>query len=899
MGFIFKHPTTLINDFLFFASTFVEKREGIEAMATDFEMDDFDVEQGHDLDASLLRSRFDTITTKRPSLNWGKRKKWTILLATLVSLWIVGTLVYLTGGADKVVDYYHGNTTIPDADANAVPTVETNPEDDNLSRPSEEQETTPGALPDTVEKSKLPISLTDLRSGRLSVYSTPVHFLAPPAHLSVDEGLYYYVDRSTTVAKKSTDNEWSKILLESHSFEYDSVTYKVAQIHPNFDLTWAIIASDLDKEFRHSSHGYYWLYNIESKQVTPLTSDDKGELVKLSFANWSPMYNYISFVKNNDLFVKSIDAIIQRVTEDGSDQLLNAKTDWIYEEEVLADDKAVWWSPDEKTLIYMKTSETGVPQYNIDLYTQDQGGATRYPVSQKISYPKPGFKNPQVSLHAYNIEARLTLEIPRDGSTLGDEHIVYEVFYVGGDDVLIKETDRESNILNLRHFKPSTAASEVIHTVDANAEYNGWIEKFNPPLIIPTSETRPSLGYVDTYVVSGYYHLCYSDTPTSKPKPLTSGDWEVSMGELAFDSDKDLVYFSAAKTSSVDKHLYSVHLATGEISAITDDSQQGHYGSNFSPNAKFVALFKEGPGIQSMELIKMEDQSIVAPYSQQEIYIQAQAKFAFPDRKFHRVEVDHYDDETPVTLNVLEYLPHNFDPKKKYPLLVHYYGGPGSQVVKSSVGLDFEDVVSSSLDAIVLFIEPRGTGGQGWRFRSWGNKHIGYWEPRDIVKVSQMWIDKGFIDTAKTAVWGWSYGGFVTLKTLEYDQGKTFRYGMAVAPVTDWLLYDSIYTERYMDKPENNKNGYEVSKINDVLNLGQVDRFLVMHGTADDNVHIQNTYGLLDLLTLHSVENYDVHVFPDSEHSIYYHNANPVVYDKLFNWLKDAFEGDLKALGHN
>jgi dipeptidyl aminopeptidase/acylaminoacyl peptidase len=886
-----------------------------------FEMDDVEQGPSNSLEASLLRSKFDNLASKKGSLNLGKKKKWALVVGLTVSLWLIGTMLYLNGGADAVIDYYKnqvGSTGPQDPEVNGEDTIdepadegaeeaagdseELNDATDNISDgTSTDKSDEKVADSDTTNKvdtqEKQPITISDLRSGRLSVYSVHVDFLNPPGQIENDEGLYYYADRSGVAAFKSSNTGWTKKLFDSFTFTYGDVEYHVMKFTPNYDLTWAIISTNLAKKFRHSSLGYYWLYNIESKRIIPLTFGDDESLVKLSYATWSPKYNYISFVKDNNLYVKSLEASIQQVTTDGNEKLLNARTDWVYEEEVLAEDKALWWSPDETTLVFMKTSDEGIPEYNIDFYVQGPGGATKYPISEKIAYPKPGFTNPKVSLYSYDLSSRTKMEIPRKDSQLGEENVVYEVFYVGEDDVLVKETDRESNVLNLRHFKPSTGESKVVHTVDANAEYQGWIEKFNAPLIIPKSESRSEWSYVDTYVVKGYNHLCYFESPTSKPRPLTSGDWEVVSGELAFDPVKELVYFSAAK-SSVDKHLYSVHLTTGEIKAITDDSKPGYYDTSFSPNAQYASLFNQGPEIESMSIIRVEDQQLLMPYSQQKMYIEAKQKYAFPEHKFHRVDVDKYDDGSPVTLNIVEYLPQGFDPKKKYPLLVHFYAGPGSQVVKSSLGLDFEDVVSSSLDAIVLFIEPRGTAGQGWKFRSWANKNIGYWEPRDIVKVTKMWIEKGFIDKDRTACWGWSYGGFTTLKTLEYDAGETFKYGMAVAPVTNWLLYDSLYTERYMDKPENNRKGYEVSQIKDIQSLGRASRFLVMHGTADDNVHIQNTYGLLDLLTLKSVENYDVHVFPDSEHSIYFHNANPVVYDKLFSWLKDAFDGDFNNLGH-
>lgn len=240
---------------------------------------------------------------------------------------------------------------------------------------------------------------------------------------------------------------------------------------------------------------------------------------------------------------------------------------------------------------------------------------------------------------------------------------------------------------------------------------------------------------------------------------------------------------------------------------------------------------------------------------------------------------------------MIEVLPANFNPSKKYPLLVNIYGGPGSQKLDVQFNIGFEHIISSSLDAIVLYIDPRGTGGKSWAFKSYATEKIGYWEPRDITAVVSKWIsDHSFVNPDKTAIWGWSYGGFTTLKTLEYDSGEVFKYGMAVAPVTNWLLYDSIYTERYMNLPKDNVEGYsEHSVIKKVSNFKNVNRFLVCHGTTDDNVHFQNTLTLLDQFNINGVVNYDLQVYPDSEHSIAHHNANKVIYERLFKWLERAF----------
>ncbi|GMG30191.1 unnamed protein product [Ambrosiozyma monospora] len=229
--------------------------------------------------------------------------------------------------------------------------------------------------------------------------------------------------------------------------------------------------------------------------------------------------------------------------------------------------------------------------------------------------------------------------------------------------------------------------------------------------------------------------------------------------------------------------------------------------------------------------------------------------------------------------------------KKKYPLLFFVYGGPGSQLVEQRYSISFSQVVAAELDAVVVTVDGRGTGFKGKKFRNIVAENLGYYEVRDQVAAAKLWINrKTYIDSTRTAIWGWSYGGFMTLKTLEYDQGETFKYGMSVAPVTNWLFYDSIYTERYMNTPQANP-GYANSSVQNVENFKNATRFLLMHGTGDDNVHFQNSLKFLDMLDLKGIENYDLHIFPDSDHGIRYHNAGLIVYDKLFTWLKLAFSG--------
>lgn len=750
------------------------------------------------------------------------------------------------------------------------------------------------------------IMMNDIRTGKFRAHTAHISFLTPPANeqLTTDEGLYLTRTGKSFEIQKSSDKSFSKTVFEGSDVQVGALKLHVLTFTPNYDSTFAIIQTDRTLVYRHSSVSHYWLYDIKANVFAPLKIGE-GDILKLSFAAWSPNYNFITLGYQNNLYVYDLKThSTTQITNDGSDLILNGVTDWVYEEEVFASDKAFWWAPDESNIIFMKTDETGVPTYNIDYYVQNLKGGEPYPENKKVTYPKPGFKNPEVSLHKFNLNDKKIVKLEnRDDSQLGQEYIIYDVFFTTSNDLIVKETDRESNILNYRHYNLVDLSSKIIHQVFAEQEYNGWIEKQIDPVIIPGSNNQEN-GFIDIAVVEGFNHLVYFKSPSKAlpPVPLTSGKFEVLNNGFGYNPETKLFYFASNERSPFNSDIYSVDIETLEVNQVTPtDDEFGYYTTVFSPNAKYAAITYKGPNTPTQKLIEVSTNKDIQMLSTSAMVDVSKLKYKIPKKSFKRYKVDtHQQDQ--VELNVIEIYPEDFNPKRKekYPILVHFYAGPGSYTVTSKNEIGFIETVASSLDAIVLYIEPRGTAGQGWKFRSFAKNHIGLWEPHDIISVTNQFIkaNEDLVDKESVALWGWSYGGFTTLKTLETDAGQTFKYGMAVAPVTNWLFYDSIYTERYMNKPENNPSGYEISKITNTQNLKKVNRFLIMHGTADDNVHVQNTYSLLDLLDINGNENYDVHLFPDSEHSIYHHNANRIVYDKLFSWLKDAFDGDFNLIGH-
>jgi dipeptidyl aminopeptidase/acylaminoacyl peptidase len=694
-----------------------------------------------------------------------------------------------------------------------------------------------------------------------------------------DEGLHIVHANDDYVLRKLSDSKFQEMVHKSGEFEYKQDVYKIDKIILTYNLKYAIIVTDFEKLFRHSGLGNYWLYDLEKNTYTPI-KDVEGSS-KVQHASWSPYYNFITFIQDNNLYLFEVATkSIERITEDGSDDIYNGRPDWVYEEEVLSKDNALWWSPDETYVIYLKTDDSLVETLNLETFIS----AENYPKVTKIKYPKPGNKNPIVQLMQYSLRDSKSEPIDRSDSKLGEDYILYGGEWLDNEHFIIKETDRVSKILNYRLVNILEKSSEVSYAVNALDEYNGWIDNFGEMLVIPKNESanRETSGYIDVLNNNGYNHLGYFPSGSSKePVFLTHGEWEVLDGPIKFDSESNLVYFTSNRHSSFEKQLYSVDLETKEWTLLTASpgEQLGYYEAIFSPSARYIIATREGPSFPVM-------------YSDDVLSKREVIDFTGELRSYHKIEIGTDDKGEPITVNLVEKRPLSFNEDEIHPLLVSIYGGPGSQKTDVKFHISFEDNVSDKLNAVILYVDPRGTGGQGWGYRSWSTGNIGYYEPRDISTAVQKWIEsRTYIDVNRTAIWGWSYGGFATLKTLEYDEGNVFKYGMAVAPVTDWLMYDSIYTERYMGLPSDNKKGYAESKVYKFEGLKKVKRFFLAHGTGDDNVHIQNTFRLLDNFNLHDVYNYDLQIFPDSNHNINYHNAYNLLMGRLLSWITNAYEG--------
>ena len=689
----------------------------------------------------------------------------------------------------------------------------------------------------------------------------------------------------------------SKTLMKSGWFTWDGQQRYAEEYWVAPDMKSVLVMTAKEKVFRHSFTGLYFIVDVATQNIEPLDPQNPDKRVQL--ATWSPTSESIVFTRDNNLFLRMTDSqAVRQITTDGGPEYFYGVPDWTYEEEVFMTNAATWWSRDGKFVAFLRTNETMVPSYPVQFFikrpsgTDVDPGLEAYPEVTEIKYPKAGAPNPVVDMLFYDVSRNEEFTVDTEGGFPDDNRLITNAVWADNGKVLIQEANRESDHIRYVLFDVIARNGKTVRVVDLTAVDGGWVEPGQRVTYIPAdpSNGRPYDGYIDTTVYEDNDHLAYY-TPVDNDKPimLTKGNWEIdpSQAPASVDLKNNLVYFTSTKMGPSQRHLYSVTLNGTDLTAITPESETGYWTSDFSDQAGYINLFYSGPSIPSQKVI-----SAPVKHANFEIMLednQDLAKMAkeheLPHLIYSNVSIDGY------TIPVVERRPPHFDPNHKYPVLFYLYGGPGNQQVTQKFHIDFQSYIAANLGYIVVTVDGRGTGFIGRKARTIIREHFGKWEAHDQISTAKIWQKKPYVDADRMAIWGWSYGGFMTLKVLETDAGQTFKYGMAVAPVTDWRFYDSIYTERYMRMPQNNPAGYAESAISNVTALSQNVRFLIMHGVADDNVHLQNTLTLLDKLDLKGVDNYDVHFFPDSDHSIYFHNANFMVYEKLAKWVTNAFNG--------
>ena len=606
--------------------------------------------------------------------------------------------------------------------------------------------------------------------------------------------------------------------------------------------------------YRRSYKAAVYDYDVRRNYIKPITDSKE----KVMIPTFSPDGRMCAFVKDNNIWIRKFDFDTEvQVTKDGAlNKILNGTTDWVYEEE-FAVTNLMAWSPDSEYLAYVRTDETEVPEYSMQVY-----GDGLYPSYYNFKYPKAGQKNSTVSVKAYSVQTRDTkhLDVPMDE----DGYIPRITFTQNASQLAVMTLNRHQNIFNMYYVNPKSGVSRLI----LREENECYVD----------SEWLSSIHFLSngfTYVSEqdGYAHI-YLYSPTGVlQKQITQGNWDVTR-LIGYDEATKNTYYESAEESPLRRAVYKID-AKGVKTRLTPE--EGTNSAAFSANyAYFVNRYSNANTPMRITVNETKSRKVLRTLQDNAELRERLAQYRFGKKEFFTLTT-----KSGFELNAWMVKPANFDESKKYPVMMTQYSGPNSQQVLDSYSFDWEQYLAAN-GIIVVCVDGRGTGARGEAFRKCTYLMMGEKESQDQVEAAQALGQYPYVDAGRMAIWGWSFGGYNTLMALSVGHG-TFKVGIAVAPPTDWKYYDTVYTERYMRTPQENFDGYAAtSPLKKVKDLE--GKLLLIHGTADDNVHFMQSMEYAEAL-VQAGKQFDMHVYKDRNHGISGGNTRYHLYTKMSNYL--------------
>ncbi|MDT0675004.1 S9 family peptidase [Autumnicola musiva] len=616
-----------------------------------------------------------------------------------------------------------------------------------------------------------------------------------------------------------------------------------------------LLSTNPEKIYRRSSKGIYYIYDF-NKSLTKLT----GKMVQEP--TFSPDASKVAYVFENNIYVYDIPSGNEtQVTFDGKkNETINGITDWVYEEE-FAFVKAFQWNPTGEKIAYLKFDESNVPEFSMDIF-----GQSLYPSEYTFKYPKAGEENSKVSLHMYDLASAESEKVE-----LGD----YEDFYIPR----IKWTTKPM-LLSVQVINRHQNDLDLIF-VDATDNSKGVVLNEQDKAYIDITNNLTFLednSFIWTSEKDGYNHIYHYAENGNLINQVTSGDWEVT-DYYGFDKKNNRIYYQSTEEGSVNRTVYSIKPNGKSKRKLTDKT--GTNSADFSADfTYFINSFTNTSTPYIYTLHRAKDGKLLREIRDNSDLLEKEAAYNFSPKEISTIEVNGNG------LNMWMIRPQDFDENKEYPLLMFQYSGPGSQSVSNTYfnTNDYWYQLLADEGFIIACVDGRGTGFRGADFKKITQLELGKYEVQDQIAAAQKLGERGYIDKNRIGIWGWSYGGFMSSNAL-LQGNDTFAMAIAVAPVTSWRFYDSIYTERYMTTPQENASGYDNnSPINHVEKLK--GDYLLVHGGGDDNVHLQNTMRMVEAL-IQANKQFDWAIYPDKDHGIYGGNTRLHLYTKMTNFLKE------------
>jgi dipeptidyl-peptidase-4 len=654
------------------------------------------------------------------------------------------------------------------------------------------------------------------------------------------------------LAKNSySTGEEIKVLFKESDLVYNGDTLEIS---PDFsdDESKVLLSADEEPLYRYSVKANYYVFDIASKKITPVSR--KG---KQLFATFSPDGSRVAFVRENNIYLKDLKTGAEtQVTSDGkNNSIINGRLDWVYEEE-FEFERAFFWSPDSKKIAYYRFDESQVPEYSMTVFDK------LYPTEYKYKYPKAGERNSTVSIHVFDIDKSQSRSVNIGKET--NQYIPRIKWTASADALCVLRMNRLQNKLEYLLANVSTGDSKVILTEEDKA----YIEIEKEKLTFLANGKQ----FINVSERDGFNHIYLYDLNGKILKQLTKGNWEVTE-VYGVDEKNGVLYYQSTEESPLQRDVFSIDLNGSNKLKIS--TKTGTNDATFSQNFEFYILSHSTKNAPPQITLNTKGKVIKV------LEENTKTRQAIKDYGFSNAELFNFKTSEGVQLNGYMLKPANFDSKKKYPVLMYVYGGPGHQEVADAWGLGARPLWSQLLAQkgyIVVCVDNRGTGYRGADFRKTTYLQLGKHETIDQIETAKWLAQQNYVDPARIGIWGWSYGGY--LSSLCITKGADiFKLAIAVAPVTTWRFYDTIYTERYLRTPQENPEGYDQNSPINFANLLK-GKFLLVHGTGDDNVHFQNSVMFSEAL-IQANKPFEQAYYPNKAHGISGGNSSIHLYGKM------------------
>lgn len=664
---------------------------------------------------------------------------------------------------------------------------------------------------------------------------------------SMKNGENYLVIEQGGIAKyayKNSQKEGNLVDGQFESYEFSDDESKI------------LLLKESQPIYRHSFLGKFEVKDLKSNKVISL---NEGKFIQEP--KFSPDGTKVAFIADNNLFYQNLDSgKITQITNDGKkNSVINGLADWVYEEE-FGHARLYDWTKNSNALVFVRSDESQVPEIYIPIY-----GKTLYPSEMRYKYPKAGEKNSVVSAYIYLLEGNKKTKVNLDN--FKNYYIPNVVQTAKPDEIVLITSERIQNASDV--LKVNTKTGEIKKLFTETDEK--WVDTDNVTL-----EFLEDNSFLWGSERDGNRHLYWYSQDGKLKKQVTKGNWEIT-DYYGFNPKSKEIYVQTTEKGSINKVISKINIENGKAQLISN--ADGNNSANFSKNYNYFIETSSTASKPYTFVLKDGNGKVVKELQNNNDQLQKLKADNFIEKEFITIPNEAGDQ-----MNAWIMKPKNFDKNKKYPLFMYQYSGPGSQQVTNSWdngnALWFNHLVQKGY--IVACVDGRGTGYKGTKFKKVTYMNLGEYEIEDQIAAAKWLGNQSYIDKSRIGMFGWSFGGYMT--SLAMTKGAdVFKAGIAVAPVTNWRYYDSVYTERFLRTPQENPDGYDKNSPTEYANLLK-GKFLLIHGTADDNVHFQNSMEFSEAL-IQNKKQFEFMAYPDKNHGIYGGQTRPQLYQKMTDFI--------------